>query len=85
MRNRELWSIVQKHPGYVLIGVLTAHDVIPFMVTKVEVRYHLDRFGMDATAYWKAIHPLDGGGNLYLHPLDTFELEESEQTPTGGE
>ena len=79
MTNRELWNIVRKHPGRVLVGVLTAHDVIHFVVTKAEVRFHLDRYGMtDAPALWRA--DVGADGNLYLKHLTAAELEEQEHT-----
>ena len=78
MTNRELWRIVRKHPGLVLVEVLTAHDVTHFVVTKTEVRFQLDRYGMDALAYWRANVTAGCHGNLYLEHLDADELEEQE-------
>ena len=69
MTNRELLSIVRKHPGRILVGVLTAHDIVHFAVT-TEVRFQLERRLMDSTAYWYA--DVGDDGNLYLHHLERY-------------
>ena len=79
--NREVWRRVQKFSGgKVLMGVLTAHDVIWVAVAKTEIHYQLEHRGWDKPSHWQL--PEIAHGNLYLDNVHRSELEDPTKPPT---